>query len=35
MRTFGTAEDIANKNANIANNEVQAKLKLIEGLSNI
>jgi lambda family phage portal protein len=32
---IGTAEDIANKNANIANNEVQAKLKLIEGLSNI
>ena len=28
-------EDIANKNANIANNEVQAKLKLIEGLNNI
>ena len=32
---IGTAEDIANKNVNIANNEVQAKLKLIEGLSNI
>ena len=32
---IGTAEDIANKNANIANNEVQAKLKLIEGLNNI